>query len=131
MHWPRKGRAEGQAMQPRVGELQNHRRRLARHERDMKFKMLDLSTNFEMQVVETKKGMVFYHQQVAALIDLLPTQSNLAALQGLLGKGKACTVEFIDQCQLYRKGLNQLCTNTSELFLSRNKAFKEASVRAM
>ena len=37
-------------------------------------------------------------------------------------------MEFIDQCQLYRKGLNQLCTNTSELFLSRNKAFKEASV---
>ena len=81
LHWPRKGRAEVQAMQPRVGELQSHRRRLARHERDMKIKMKTLREEFQKEVKKTEQGMVFYHSQVAALLELLPTQSSLAALQ--------------------------------------------------
>ena len=128
LHWPRKGRAEVQAMQPRVGELQSHRRRLARHERDMKIKMVSLSKDFELQIIETKKGMVFYHQQVEALLELLPTQSSLAALQGLLGKGKNCTSEFQEASEDYCHVLNALVHHTHELFENRNRSFREASI---
>ena len=128
LHWPRKGRAEVQAMQPRVGELQNHRRRLARHERDMKIKMKTLRGQFADMVAETEKGIDFYHKQVDALSELLPTQSSLAALQGLLGQGKECTAVFNEDSAVFRTRLHGLCNDTHELFTNRNRAFSEASV---
>jgi hypothetical protein len=115
-------------MQPRVGELQNHRRRLARHERDMKIKMNELKKDFIKNVKHTEEGMNFYRSQLNALLELLPTQSSLAALQGLLGKGKTCTSEFVEKSTEYRETLHQLCEHCYELFSNRNKAFKEASI---
>ena len=76
LHWPRKGRAEVNYVQPRIGELQNHKRRLARHVRTLMMKSKTYTDKFEKEMVKAQDEVKQFQDQIVSLVDMLQLQST-------------------------------------------------------
>jgi hypothetical protein len=128
LHWPRKGRAEVNYVQPRIGELQNHKRRLARHVRTLMVKSKTYTDKFEKEMVKAQEEVKQFQDQIVSLVDMLQLQSTLAGLQGILMRGKECKRFFLDSCQDILLSLTKFTNLYPDNMTSLNKKFLGNSV---
>jgi hypothetical protein len=99
LHWPRKGRTETKYRQPREGELVAHRQKSARFLRQFYKRLDEQESNFAALLSEVRSHADDFTGDVQALIDQLPAQGSLAALQGMEMKSKKFLSVFKVECE--------------------------------
>lgn len=99
-HWPRKGELEVSVRAPREKELIEHRQRLERHIRRTAEKDAELGTVFEEWVAASRGAIESTLSKVSALQGALPSQNNLAALQGIIQRCRQLRATFTADCEV-------------------------------
>ena len=128
LHWPRKGRAEVECFQPRVGELQNHKRRLARHIRSIKLKCSKHEENFQIELSQGFEKAQLFSERIRALSEMLNLQTTIAGLQGVLMRGKETTRMFVEEFSAIKSRFQTFCVEYPDYLRLLNKKFIEGSM---
>jgi hypothetical protein len=98
LHWPRKGNADVMYMQPRIGEISMHRKRLERQKRSVLQRHRTMGERFDKIVSNSREQIAQFLTIVDTLTDMLRTQSSLAGLQGVMKRCKDSVTEFDELC---------------------------------
>lgn len=122
LHWPRKGRTDVKFQQPRKGELLQHKQRHNRHVRAVVLRSKAQQETFVDQLAQTKAGLRRFRQYMNGLALHFEAQSNVAALHGVLKRGKTAVVEFQEQMTEHKEDLMPLVRRSNDL-LDMNAGF--------
>ena len=98
LHWPRKGNADVMYMQPRIGEISAHRKRLERQKRSVMQRHAIHDQKFNSILKASNEDIQLFLSQLQILTDMLKTQSSLAGLQGVMKRCKDSVKEFDEEC---------------------------------
>ena len=98
LHWPRKGNADVMYMQPRIGEISMHRKRLERQKRSVLQRHRIMGERFDSIVTKSREEIANFLNVVNTLTEMLRTQSSLAGLQGVMKRCKDSVTEFDETC---------------------------------
>jgi hypothetical protein len=123
LHWPRKGNADVMYMQPRIGEISAHRKRLERQKRNVMQRHNSQSKKFNGIVDASKLEMGTFLEQLGMLIDMLKTQSSLAGLQGVMKRCKDSVKEFDEHCASKMESLDPFVEQRPRELVESNSRF--------
>ena len=122
-HWPRKGRIEVKAHQPRADELRKHQARYLRHVR----KVRDVLRLQGLKLEELAKSACDHSAEYLSAVQVLdariPRMSKLTALQGVLRKGMKARTDFAHEVEAVRATLDDPSVREPKQLLDDNALF--------
>lgn len=128
-HWPRKGVLEVVCRAPREGELIEHRLRLDRHVRRVQEKDSELQQAFDGWQADAKAGIEQTMERVAALESSLPTQTNLAALQGVAQRCRQLKIAYQSENEASTKAAHKRVAEDTAKLMSLGEDFIASCTR--
>ncbi|KAG5177249.1 hypothetical protein JKP88DRAFT_248930 [Tribonema minus] len=93
-HWPRRGRLEVGARQPREGELSAHRAKALRFSRQLQERVEVCEAAFTTAIGLAQKQVQAFTAKLAQLQSSLPSLESEAALQGAEARAKRAATDF-------------------------------------
>ena len=123
LHWPRKGNADVMYMQPRIGEISMHRKRLERQKRSVLQRHRAMGERFDKIVTASREQITNFLHVVDTLADMLRTQSSLAGLQGVMKRCKDSVMEFDENCAERIDEITPLVSSEPATLVESNERF--------
>jgi hypothetical protein len=123
LHWPRKGNADVMYMQPRIGEISAHRKRLERQKRNVMQRHATHNKKVQVIVNTSNEQIKLFISQLQTLTDMLKTQSSLAGLQGVMKRCKDSVKEFDEKCSAIMKELHPYVDSEPRQLVESNARF--------
>lgn len=127
-HWPRTGRAEVQQRQPRETELTSHRLRYERYVRSVAARLRADRSEFDAALAAAKEAAAAHTREMQVLAASLPSQTSLAALQGVQTRAKALRTEYRQQCVSSLQGLLRLVRDAPQRLLAGTDEFLRSCI---
>ena len=122
-HWPRKGRIEVKAHQPRGDELRKHQARYLRHVRKVRDILRKQGESLASLEQQAREHSAEYLSAVQVLDARIPRMRKLTALQGVLRKGMQARTDFAHEVEAYREQLECPAVHEPRALLDDNALF--------
>lgn len=125
-HWPRRGRVETEIKQPREKELLSHQEKTYRMVTSLQQKVIDFQANFDRYLEESQAACDTYIQSMTGFRGQLHGHyKNLAVLQGIDQKARACSLLFQQDAAERVTKLQKWTSQDIEVIMQNAKEFRK------